>query len=359
MKATSARSSSGWRARWSARRSVIASRAGSAGRREHEELPGAGRVPGGDRRRLLQDHVGVGPAHAEGADPGAPGLRPGRPGERRGVDEERAVLQAQLRVRPLEVQRRRDHPALQRQRGLDQRRHPGRGVQVPDVALDRAQGAEAPARRSRPRRPARRAATSIGSPSGVAGAVPLDEADRLGMDPGHAPAPWPRTPAWPSTPGAVKPTRSSPSLLIAVPRITAWMVSPSARASARRLSTTIARAVAVHRPLRPRRRTGGSGRRGRGCRRSGRGSPPAGARRCGTPPARAMSHSPLSRLWTARCTATSEVEQAVCTVEARAPQPQLVGEPGGQEVAAVAQHGLELARPTPGPRGCAIRLNSR
>ena len=32
-----------------------------------------------------------------------------------------------------------------------------------------------------------------------------------------------------------------------------------------------------------------------------------------TPPASAMSHSPLSRLWQARWTATSEVEQAVCT----------------------------------------------
>ena len=39
--------------------------------------------------------------------------------------------------------------------------------------------------------------------------------------------------------------------------------------------------------------------------------------RCGTrtvtPPARAMSHSPASRLWQARWTATSEVEQAVWT----------------------------------------------
>ena len=33
-----------------------------------------------------------------------------------------------------------------------------------------------------------------------------------------------------------------------------------------------------------------------------------------TPPASAMSHSPASRLWQARCTATSEVEQAVWTV---------------------------------------------
>ncbi len=32
------------------------------------------------------------------------------------------------------------------------------------------------------------------------------------------------------------------------------------------------------------------------------------------PPASAVSDSPRSRLWQARCTATSEVEQAVCTV---------------------------------------------
>ena len=32
------------------------------------------------------------------------------------------------------------------------------------------------------------------------------------------------------------------------------------------------------------------------------------------PPASAISHSPDKRLWQARCTATSEVEQAVCTL---------------------------------------------
>ena len=65
-----------------------------------------------------------------------------------------------------------------------------------------------------------------------AGAVRLDVADRR-------PAPRRRrasasaiTPAWPSTLGAVKPTFSAPSLLIAEPLITAWMVSPSASASA-------------------------------------------------------------------------------------------------------------------------------
>ena len=31
------------------------------------------------------------------------------------------------------------------------------------------------------------------------------------------------------------------------------------------------------------------------------------------PPARAMSHSPLNKLWQAMWTATNEVEQKVCT----------------------------------------------
>src|SRR5882724_6947290 len=49
----------------------------------------------------------------------------------------------------------------------------------------------------------------------------------------------PTTSAWPATEGAVKPTFAAPSLLIAAPRITAWMVSPSACASSRRFRTTI------------------------------------------------------------------------------------------------------------------------
>ena len=46
------------------------------------------------------------------------------------------------------------------------------------------------------------------------------------------------TSAWPSTLGAVKPTLSAPSLLIADPLITAWIVSPSATAASSRFSTT-------------------------------------------------------------------------------------------------------------------------
>ncbi len=42
-----------------------------------------------------------------------------------------------------------------------------------------------------------------------------------------------------------------------------------------------------------------------------------------TPPARAMSHSPPRSAWAARCTATSEDEQAVSTVTAGPSSPKV------------------------------------
>ena len=50
---------------------------------------------------------------------------------------------------------------------------------------------------------------------------------------------------WPRTPGAVKPTLSAPSLLMAAPKMTARIVSPSASASDRRLSRSWPASVTV------------------------------------------------------------------------------------------------------------------
>ena len=71
-----------------------------------------------------------------------------------------------------------------------------------------------------------------------AGAVRLDVADRGGVDAGDRPAPW-RSPR-PARRRSARCSRPccAPSLLIAEPRITAWIVSPSASASSSRLSTT-------------------------------------------------------------------------------------------------------------------------
>src|SRR5919199_4475166 len=120
------------------------------------------------------------------------------------------------------------------------------------------------------------------------------------------------TSAWPVTEGAVKPTLRAPSLLMAEPRMTAWMVSPSARASARRLRTTRPR------PL-PKRAPWAWASKVRQWP-SGDSWPPGwkrwpatGGTRTETPPARARSHSPEWRLWQARWVATREVEQKVWT----------------------------------------------
>nr|WP_262414574.1 hypothetical protein [Streptomyces sp. ST1015] len=83
----------------------------------------------------------------------------------------------------------------------------------------------------------RSAVSSTGSPTGVpvpcASTYPMLRASR----PASASAVT-ITSVWPAALGALKPTLRSPSLLTAVPRITARIVSPSASASGRRLRTT-------------------------------------------------------------------------------------------------------------------------
>ena len=82
------------------------------------------------------------------------------------------------------------------------------------------------------------ACTSTGSPM----RVPVPCASTYRMSAGSTPATrWASRIAsrWPDIDGAVKPILSAPSLLIAEPRITAAMRSPSRSASASRFSTTI------------------------------------------------------------------------------------------------------------------------
>ncbi len=123
------------------------------------------------------------------------------------------------------------------------------------------------------------------------------------------------TAAWPCELGATKPTFWPPSLLIAVPLITARMWSPSRRASASGLRTT------APTPLPPTVPPACSS-KGRQCPSADRippswyRCPPCCGSRTETPPAMARSHSRASSAWQAWWTATSEVEQALCTVTA-------------------------------------------
>jgi hypothetical protein len=155
------------------------------------------------------------------------------------------------------------------------------------------------------------AATSMGSPSGVAvpcaSIIPMDDGSTSATESASAMAR-----ACPSTLGAVKPILREPSLLTAEPRTRARTGSPSRRASARRLRTTT---PTPEPPTVPCARAS-KGRQWP----SGEWMPPSWywfpsrcGRRMATPPASATSHSSPNRLWHAMWMATSEVEHAVCT----------------------------------------------
>ena len=128
--------------------------------------------------------------------------------------------------------------------------------------------------------------------------------------------------ACPSTLGALKPILRSPSLLTAEARITAWTVQFWSRASASRLRTTVAtpEPKIVPSPSLSKGRQRPSALR----------MPPSVyrypvrlGRRTVLPPASAVSHSMASRARQAMCVATSDVEQAVCTVMAGPRSPSL------------------------------------
>ena len=149
---------------------------------QQQQLLRPPRGGGWRQRRFLQHDMGVRAANAEGADTRPPRRRTARPRRRLAGDEERALLQLQRRIRPFGVQRRRDQPVLQCQRGLDQARHPRGGVGMANVALDRTERADT----------APRAAEGLGQRGDLdrvtqrcAGAVGLDIADRVRLDLGN------------------------------------------------------------------------------------------------------------------------------------------------------------------------------
>ena len=114
--------------------------------------------------------------------------------------------------------------------------------------------------------------------------------------------------------GLVSPAER-PSWLVPVPSITPWMRSPSAMARASGFSTTAPTPSAGTKPSAAASKV--------------RHRPPGESMRAwlvstcmpgvvirATPPATARSHSPVRSAWQARCTATSEDEQAVSTATA-------------------------------------------
>ena len=160
------------------------------------------------------------------------------------------------------VQPRRNRSVPQRQHRLDQSGHPGRRVEMPDVRLDRPERAEA-----RASRPPRKTPSAPRPRSDRPAACPCRAPRRRRSCPGRTPATACAsaiTADWPSTLGAVKPTFSAPSLLIAEPRITAWIVIPLRQRVLEPLEHDDAGAARRRRSPRRRRRTAGSARPARG-----------------------------------------------------------------------------------------------
>ncbi len=149
---------------------------------EDEELERPRRAPRRHLRRLLQNDVGIGATDAERAHPRPPRSRL-PPGGRHDRHVERAGRQVDLRVRALEVQARRDHPALDRERRLEERGHARRRVEMPEIALERADGDPA-AGLDRPGEDLGERLHLDRVAERRARAVRLDEADRTRLDPG-------------------------------------------------------------------------------------------------------------------------------------------------------------------------------
>ena len=119
-------------------------------------------------RVFFQDGVGVDAAESECVDAGAAGMsfETVNPGSGLGVEIKVGLLQPELGVGILNVQRGRKHFVMQRQRGLDETGHAARGHGVADHRFD---GAESAAWRLAVTlaEDAAQASHSVASPTGV------------------------------------------------------------------------------------------------------------------------------------------------------------------------------------------------
>src|SRR5262245_1455931 len=113
-------------------------------RRDDQRLSRPRTSAGSRSRGFFQDQMGVGAADAEGTDAGASWLAGlGSPGLQAVVDVERRGGEINLRVGLVEVKGGRELSVFESEDGLDEASDACGGVEVADVALDRADGAEA------------------------------------------------------------------------------------------------------------------------------------------------------------------------------------------------------------------------
>ena len=204
-----------------------AGRSSPRGRR----APGPSRRPTGSASQAALGRGAAGPgaasstdvavraAHAEGADAGDP-RRPASGHGSAAVWTRRPSSSSGIAgFGVLEVQARRELAVTEGQHRLDQPGDAGRGLQMADVGLHRADQQRRAAGRARRRARRRAPPASTGSPSRRAGAVQLDVLDLGRRRPRRARRPAAARRCCASGSGAVSPS-PPPSLLTALPRIT-------------------------------------------------------------------------------------------------------------------------------------------
>ena len=151
---------------------------------EQEKLIRTRRGRRDDLGSLLENDVGVRSADPEGADPGAArfAVAPLGPGRELRVHVEGTVREIDFRIGRLIVQDGRQGRLLQRERRLDEAADARSHVEVPDVCLQRTEGAELILRDTGGAEGFRQGRHLDRITEWCAGAVALDVADRRGVD---------------------------------------------------------------------------------------------------------------------------------------------------------------------------------
>ena len=185
-----------------------------------------------------------------GPHPPATTVRRARPRQARAGQREVGIERGEVHLAG-------DLAVLQHEHGLDQPGDAGGGLEMPEIGLGRAQIAGRSRRARGAPTVAASASTSIGSPSGVAGAVRLHVTDSRGRQLAVASAS--RTSACWARPFGAARTVEWPSWLTAEPRMTRQDAVAVGDGIGQPLEHDDAAALAAHEAVGARRRTSGSG----------------------------------------------------------------------------------------------------
>src|SRR3979411_298282 len=105
-------------------------------------MPGSGGCGRLSKWGLLEDDMGIGADDAKGPHAGGARSRVGLPLSQLFIDVKRTVGKIDLRIGPLEMQAGGQQPVFEGQNGLDETGNASSGIEMAEIRLHRADGAE-------------------------------------------------------------------------------------------------------------------------------------------------------------------------------------------------------------------------